>query len=109
MYAFMRTLGQVIGVAVGGTVFQNVMGAKLGQLGLPVAIADDAEGYVEVLQSLAPTDPNRVAALVAYVAGFRGVFEVLTAVSAVGLVVSLMIRHFGLGHILESNFKLDRS
>src|SRR2546423_13929193 len=36
MYAFIRTLGMTIGVAVGGTVFQNLMTQKLANLSLPV-------------------------------------------------------------------------
>jgi MFS family permease len=61
MYAFMRTLGMSIGVAVGGTVFQNVMRGKLEDLDLPVSIAKEAEGFVHTVSLLDPKDPKRIA------------------------------------------------
>src|SRR5271163_963036 len=86
MYAFMRTLGMTIGVAVGGTVFQNFMSQELGRQGLSPEIAVDAEGYVAVLRTMAVTDPVREGAMRAYVHGFNGVFQVLTGISAIGLI-----------------------
>ncbi len=63
MYAFMRTLGMAIGVAIGGTVFQNVMNKKLDKLGLPADIAHNAEAYVKKLAQMDPNDPQRVATI----------------------------------------------
>lgn len=63
MYAFMRTLGMSIGVAIGGTAFQNVMASKLDDLGLPEAIAHDAEAFVAQMAVMDPNDPIRVGAL----------------------------------------------
>jgi MFS family permease len=63
MYAFMRTLGMSIGVAVGGTVFQNVMSSKLVVLGLPKSIAHNSEAFVTTMSLMDPEDPIRVAAL----------------------------------------------
>lgn len=63
MYAFMRTLGMSIGVAIGGTVFQNVMINKLDELGLPHSIAHNSEAYVKTLSLMDPKDPERIAAV----------------------------------------------
>ena len=63
MYAFMRTLGISIGVAIGGTVFQNVMINKLDELGMPHSIAHNSEAYVKTLSQMDPKDPQRVAAV----------------------------------------------
>jgi predicted MFS family arabinose efflux permease len=60
MYAFMRTLGMSIGVAVGGTVFQNVMIKKLDELGLPEEIAHNSEAFVAIMARLSPEDPLRI-------------------------------------------------
>jgi MFS family permease len=108
MYAFMRTLGMTIGVAVGGTVFQNFMSQELERQGLSSEIAVDAEGYVAVLRTMAVTDPVREGAMRAYVHGFNGVFQVLTGISAIGLIASLFIRHHGMDKALESSYKLSR-
>ncbi|KXX77101.1 putative MFS-type transporter YusP [Madurella mycetomatis] len=78
MYAFMRTLGMSIGVAIGGTVFQNVMGNKLDELGLPDSIAHDSEAFVKTMALMLPTDPTRMGALQAYLAGFHGVYWTIT-------------------------------
>lgn len=56
LYAFIHTLGMTLGVAIGGTIFQNLMKQKLRGLGLDEAIAKNAEGFVkETLRSL-PTN-----------------------------------------------------
>ncbi|KAK3312811.1 major facilitator superfamily domain-containing protein [Apodospora peruviana] len=57
MYAFMRTLGMSIGVAIGGTVFQNLMSKKLEELGLPDEISHNSEGFVPKMRAMDPTDP----------------------------------------------------
>lgn len=108
MYAFMRTLGMTIGVAVGGTVFQNLMAHKLGELSLPVEVAKNAEAYIAILKTLAATDPIRNGILQAYVQGFKGVFEVLTGISGVGLLASLLIKHHDMNKILKSSYRLSR-
>jgi hypothetical protein len=104
----MRTLGMTIGVAVGGTVFQNLMAHKLGDLSLPVEIAKNAEAYVAILKTLAATDPARSGILQAYVHGFKGVFQVLTAISGIGLLSSLLIKHHDMNKVLKSSYRLSR-
>ena len=108
MYAFMRTLGMTVGVAVGGTVFQNTMTQKLEELSLPTAIAKDAEGYVAILKTLAPSDPIRIGVMQGYEHGFRGIFAVLTGVCAIGLLASVFIKHHAMDKDLESKYKLER-
>jgi hypothetical protein len=62
MYTFMRSLGMAIGVAVEGTVFQNVMTYKIRELKLSESIVQEAEGYIAVLKTLAKSDPIRIKA-----------------------------------------------
>ncbi|KAK8118867.1 uncharacterized protein PG998_003493 [Apiospora kogelbergensis] len=107
MYAFMRTLGMSIGVAVGGTVFQNFMTAKLDDLGLPESIAKNAEAFVAELDGMPPASPTRLGAVQAYIHGFRGVFWIMTAMACVGFLASLLIQHHSMDRILESRFVLD--
>lgn len=106
-YAAARTLGMAVGVAVGGTTFQNAMAARLRAEGLPAAIARNAEAFAaRRLPRLAPADPLRAAALDAYVQGFRAVFWVLTGAAVAGFLVSLLIRHHSMDKALESDFVL---
>ncbi|KAK1995829.1 major facilitator superfamily transporter [Colletotrichum falcatum] len=106
MYAFARTLGMSVGVAVGGTTFQNVMADRLRDLGLPDAIAKNAEVFATRLAALDPADPERLGALSAYVTGFRGVFWVMTATAGFGFLSSLIIRKHSMDRTLESKFTL---
>jgi MFS family permease len=108
MYAFMRTLGMTIGVAIGGTVFQNVMAQKLQELSLPIEIEKNAEAYIAILKTMAPTDPARIAILEAYVHGFKAVFQVMTGISGIGLLASLLIKHHDMNKVLKSNYRLSR-
>lgn len=108
MYAFMRTLGMTIGVAVGGTVFQNLMAHKLADLSLPIEIEKNAEAYIAILKTMAPTDPTRIAILQAYVYGFKGVFQVMMGVSGMGLLATLFIKHHDMNKVLQSSYRLSR-
>ncbi|KAK1658017.1 major facilitator superfamily transporter [Colletotrichum godetiae] len=107
MYAFMRTLGMSVGVAVGGTTFQNVMANRLRDLGLPETVAQNAEAFARKLATMASTDPERVGALSAYAKGFQGVFWVMTATATFGFLTSLVIRKHSMNKTLESRFSLD--
>lgn len=108
MYAFFRTLGMTIGVAVGGTVFQNMMSDKLAQLSQPTDLAHHAEGFITQLRTLRRDDPVRQAILLAYNHGFIGVSLVMTAISAVGLLSSLIIKKHSMDKILETKHKIQR-
>jgi Fungal trichothecene efflux pump (TRI12) len=109
MYAFFRTLGMTLGVAVGGTVFENMMSDKLEQLSLPTDIAHHAESFIPQLKiMLGKEEPTGNAILQAYNHGFRGIFVVMTAVSAIGLLSSLVIRKHSMDKILESKHKIQR-
>lgn len=110
MYAFMRSLGMAIGVAVSGSVFQNLMKMKLRELGLETDIARNAEAYVAVLRRLEVTDPAAAGyVLSAYLRGFWGIFVLMTGLSGLGLVMSLCVQHKIMGTRLDSQYTLDRT
>ena len=109
MYAFCRSVGMAVGVAVGGTVFQNVMKAKLRALGVRGADewARHAEEYIAVLKGMGTSGAEgrmREHVMSGYVAGFRGVWITMTALCATGLVVSLCIRKGSLDGVSRSEF-----
>ncbi len=96
MYGFMRHFGTALGVGIGGSVFQNVMTMKLTWVGLPTAIASNAEAFIPRLQAMANDDPVKISILDAYVFGFRGVYAFYLAISAVAFLISLLIKHHDL-------------
>ena len=96
MYAFLRTFGQSLGVAVGGAAFQNILSNTLRKNQLDRTIAANAESYIATLNAMPNDSPVRVAVQRAYTKGFQGVFEVMTGISALGLICSLGIAHYSL-------------
>jgi MFS family permease len=107
MYAFLRTLGMTVGVAVGGTTFQNVMLQKLKDLGLPEEIAYNAEAYIAKLAQMPATSSLRIGVVAAYVQGIHGVFWVVTGAAIFGLLASFIIRAHSMDKILASKFSLE--
>ncbi|KAK5085316.1 hypothetical protein LTR05_004599 [Lithohypha guttulata] len=102
-----------IGVAVGGTVFQNEMKRKLRSLGVQNAteLAKEAEEFIHQLFAMAMTGSDgelRRRILDGYVAGFRGVWFTMTALAGAGLVVSLLIKNGNLDSVLKSKFRVRR-
>lgn len=125
MYAFMRTLGMSIGVAVGGTVFQNLMTKKLQDLGLPIEIAHNSEAFVAEMAVMDRDDPVRIGALEACkaifspfwlptnmankstdVKGFHGVYWTITGCAFAAFLVSLVIKRHSMDKLLASKFVL---
>ncbi|KAK7188494.1 major facilitator superfamily transporter [Paraphaeosphaeria sporulosa] len=106
MYAFMRSLGMPLGVAISGTAFTNSMSSKLSSYGLPTEIAHDSERYIYVLRTMATDDARRTALLESYMHGFRTVFILITALSASALAVSLLIKHFSMNKKLQARYSV---
>jgi hypothetical protein len=102
MYTFSRTFGMCIGVAIGGTVFQNRLATHLAQLGLPVNVATNAEAFVATLKSLPIQSPQRKAYSLVYNSSFRNVIEVLVGIAALGGILSLFIGHASMDRPLDS-------
>jgi hypothetical protein len=109
MYAFLRSIGMAIGVALGGAVFQNMMQRELANENIPTDIAKNAEAYIATLITLSATSPLKRGVLRAYVKGFQGVFEVMTAISGLGLISSLLIASRPLDEALDSDHVLEFS
>ncbi|KAF1960648.1 MFS general substrate transporter [Byssothecium circinans] len=104
LYAFMRSLGMPLGVAISGTVFTNAMSGKLASYNLPETIAHDSERYIYVLRTMAADDEKRTLILESYLHGFRAVFMLMMSVAASALVASLFIQGFNMNKKLHSQF-----
>ncbi|KAJ5124938.1 uncharacterized protein N7515_008763 [Penicillium bovifimosum] len=106
MFSFFRALGQAIGVAVGGVVFQNRMFSNLMKYSalapMAGAYSKDAAGLVQVIKAMADgTDKANLKE--AYTDSLRTVWVVCCAVSGVALLISLLTEHYDLDRALETN------
>lgn len=102
MYTFTRTFGMCIGVALGGTVFQNELKKHLGELHLPTEVANNAEGFVASLKAFPSSSIQYQAYILAYANSFKVVFEVLTAVAGLAAFLSLLIKEYTMDKALDS-------
>ena len=108
-YTFFRSFGMCIGVAVGGTVFQNSMTYHLKDLGLSEDVAKNADAFVSTLNRLPVGSALRKSYVFAYTQSFHGVFEALTGISALGLLSSLIIKGYTMDKKLTSEHVLRKS
>ena len=108
MYAFARTFGMCIGVAVGGAVFQNELKKYLGQVNLPTEVANDAEGFLAGLKALPKTSVEYKGYVLAYADSFKVEFEVLTAVAGFAALLSLFIKEYTMDQELDSEHVLHK-
>ncbi|KAL1651229.1 hypothetical protein SLS58_000568 [Diplodia intermedia] len=106
MFAFLRALGQTLGVAIGGVVFQNEIRKKLETFPLlapsAAALSKDASGLVEVIKNMADGSPAKAQLKVAYVFGLRRVWIVMCALAAVAGVVSMFVEGLPLDQALAT-------
>jgi hypothetical protein len=108
MYAFLRSLGSAFGVGIGGSVFTNIMIIRLNHYGLPIEIAQNAEGYIRELWSLPTNSLLHRQVLDAYVHGIRGTFGLFCGMAGLAGLASLLIKHFDMNKELDSDHKLGQ-
>ncbi|KAL3461855.1 major facilitator superfamily domain-containing protein [Aspergillus heterothallicus] len=91
---FTRSLGFCSGVAIGGSIVQNTLTAKLRDRGLSGSIATDAVSYAGMLRSL-PADAQRTIVLMdVFSEAFRVLAFILTGVAGLGGVASFMVPRY---------------
>lgn len=108
MYTTIRTVGSCLGVAIGGTIFQNLLSKYLGQAGLPTQIAQNAEGFLATLATLPPDSAYLHEILMAYARAFRGAFLVMTVISVIGGLASTLVGRHTMDRALDSEHVLRR-
>ncbi|KAM0557744.1 hypothetical protein ACHAO7_002061 [Fusarium culmorum] len=114
MYAFCRSLGQGIGVAVGGVTFQNEFRKQIEKSTEFALKADewakDASALVQIVKkSPASMQLMRDTIINGYIKGLRTVWMVLTLVACVALVVSLVgVKAKSLDRKFETEHELDQ-
>jgi len=109
LFAFMRGVGLCLGVAIGGMIFQNDLQRSLNAIGLPIRIANDPGAFLYIFELLTlPTNSTtRIQVVTAFLESFRFLFQVLTGISCVGLLLSLTINgNYSLDKELQSGHKL---
>jgi hypothetical protein len=105
LFSFFRGFGQTVGVAVGGTIFQNQMKKEILKRAVIAANATewarDASALVPLLKSM-PDGPVKVALKEAFVDANRMIWIVMTALAGVAFLVSLLTEDLSLDRVLET-------
>jgi MFS family permease len=110
LYSFFRNFGQMLGVAVGGAIFQNRVKTNL--LTYPdlvdkaVEYSKDASALVEVIKAMPPSlDPIKQEIITAYVDSLRMVWLIMCALATVALILAVV---FTKGITLERELETDQ-
>ncbi|KAL4922005.1 major facilitator superfamily domain-containing protein [Aspergillus aurantiobrunneus] len=105
MFSFFRAMGQTVGVAIGGVVFQNRMFHNLLQYPALAPRAreysQDAAGLVQVIVEMAAGE-EKLALQTAYVDSLRIVYAVCCGVCGVAMLLSVFTQSYDLNRALES-------
>ena len=105
IFSFMRALGQTLGVAIGGVVFQNQMKKKMLTFPLLANVADeyskDAAGLVQIIKAL-PAGEMKDQLKDSYTDALKWIWVVMTVLSAVALIASLFTKAYALDRALET-------
>ncbi|KAJ5817266.1 Major facilitator superfamily domain general substrate transporter [Penicillium robsamsonii] len=106
MFSFFRALGQAIGVAVGGVVFQNRMFTNISRYPALAPMAEayskEAAGLVQVIKAMAD-GADKANLKEAYTDSLRTVWIVCCGVSGVAMLISLFTEQYDLDRALETN------
>ncbi|KAF4472361.1 multidrug transporter [Fusarium albosuccineum] len=113
LYAFCRSLGQGIGVAVGGVTFQNELRKQIEKSEQFAPKADewakDASALVQIIKKASPSMQEMKDTIVGgYIKGLRTVWLVLTLLACVALVASVLcVKAKSLDRKFEAEHELD--
>ena len=106
MYIFMRSLGQGVGVAVGGVVFQSQFAVELRKYPdlarNATALARDASGLVQVIKAMSEGAAERTTIVNAYADALKVVWVVMAGLAFVALVLSFATKGLSLNAEMET-------
>lgn len=105
MFSFVRGVGQTLGVAIGGVIFQNQMKKKMMTFPLLADMADeyskDAAGLVEIIKAM-PAGDMKDQLRESYTDALKYIWIVATVLSALALVSSAWTKAYDLNRANES-------
>ncbi|KAL6715950.1 hypothetical protein ACLMJK_006912 [Lecanora helva] len=111
LYSFFRAFGQAIGVAIGGTIFQNEMKKKLLTYPLlaPQATeySKDASSLVQIIKAMAPGQA-RTELIQGYTDSLQIVWAVMTGLAFLGFATSLLIQELDMNRALDTEQGMKR-
>lgn len=105
MFSFMQSFGFCLGIALGGTIFQNFLRHCLIHLGLPTTIATNAEAYAAIIRAMT-NGVKKDVIVEAYAYAFRNLFATMTGISGLGFLLSFLICEHTLDGEHNSTHKL---
>lgn len=102
-FSFFRAFGQALGIAVGGSIFQNQIKSKIMAYPLLAPMAEqygnDATSLVSIIQGMQPGDA-RDQLMQAYADSLKTVWIVMCALAATGGVTSIFVKAYSLDQVL---------
>lgn len=111
LFTFFRAAGQCIGVAVGGTIFQNSIKYQIQTHSSISAFAEawskDATQVVEMLKVM-PEGQRKIELIQSYADALKNVWILACALSGVALIASLWTQHFSLDVVLDTDQGLEQ-
>jgi hypothetical protein len=111
-FSFFRAFGQGVGVAVGGTIFQNQIKRKLNAYPLLAPLAaeysKDAAGLVQVMIKAMEKGTARLQLVDAYADSLKVVWATMCGLAAVALVSSLFVKGYSLEVELEVELEMEQ-
>ena len=105
LFTFFRAAGQCIGVAVGGTIFQNSIKHQIGThpsiASQAEQLSKDATQVVEILKTM-PEGQMKMDLIQSYADALKTVWILACALGGIGLLASAWTQHFSLDVVLET-------
>ncbi|MCJ1462347.1 hypothetical protein MMC07_000947 [Pseudocyphellaria aurata] len=114
MYTFSRSVGQSIGVAIGGTIFQSQFRTKLTAYPTlarnATELARDASGLIQIIKAMPKDLPERRMIVDAYAESLKIVWAVMAGLAFVALVLSGLTKGLDLNkpQVTEQGLKADK-
>ncbi|KAK4704677.1 hypothetical protein P7C70_g1530, partial [Phenoliferia sp. Uapishka_3] len=107
-FAFSRSFGQVIGIAIGSTILQNELVKRLPQAfyeEFGAGSSDLAYSSIVIIKTL--SEPLRSEVRKAFADSLRVIWQVMIALAGLGLVTALLMKSLALATTMDSEWGLE--
>ncbi|PMD30686.1 MFS multidrug transporter [Hyaloscypha variabilis F] len=102
LFTFFRTLGQSVGVAIGGVIFQNRMNAELRDYPDLAGDSADVISLIKQMRSLPQGDPLTLILRYAFAKSIKIVFVVMCGLAVLALFATVFIKGYNLNQALAT-------
>jgi fucose permease len=109
MFTFFRALGQTVGVAIGGVIFQKRMTSELHNYPNLTQYPKDAVSLIQEIRHLPAGTAQTIILKSAFANSIRTIWAVMCGLAGIALIASFFMKEYDVNQVLATEQRFDHS